>query len=194
MRIFFPLRPFIHLSLAHSFARHFQRMILAFTTSFTPHGFYTLLLTFQLLILLHHSLYMRFFLSLFFLISRSSFSCTSASDDWTCPFCDWMVKIFSGNRTTTPTTMTTTAMKKKHDKNAWLTHKYSCMHWGVSCKVHQNIQRLLWEIIFDHHNRYYIDLYVQILTFERSKMVNYVRACTATCITKVRHLLLFVCV
>lgn len=61
----------------------------------------------------------------------------------------------------------------------------SCMHWDVSCKVHPSIQKHHWEITFDLHSHYYIDLYEQTLTSELNRMENSVRACTEMCTIKV---------
>lgn len=136
-----------------------------------------------------------FVVILYIFFSLCHFSCTSASDDWTCPFCDWMkCSCFHWNVLVLVLTIVKT--KPKQQRKNWTLlyvvhkhnrHTYSCMHWGVSCKEHLNIQKHRWETIFDHRNRYYIDLYVQILTFEQSsKMEKSVQTCIARFTTKVR--------
>lgn len=62
---------------------------------------------------------------------------------------------------------------------------YSYMLFDASCKEVQIIQKLLWEIIFDLHNHYYIDLFEQILTSVQNRMEKYVQQCIRMCITKV---------
>lgn len=62
---------------------------------------------------------------------------------------------------------------------------YSYMHWDDSCKERLNIQKHHWEITFDRHNRYYIDLCVQTLSSGQSKMENFVQQCIVRFIIKV---------